>query len=389
MKKIIKLTESDLEKIIGKVLYEQGNMYGTAGTDMSGYRKDDSRNKATTQKVVTPRVETINPKNLKVGARGEDVKKMQSELIKLGFLKLSKGPTGYFGPITQKALDKYYDSKGEKKPGALTKTSKDKGQLPKSDEKNKLSSQVSRQIDYMKKSNILSKDKFTILDDKKNQVHAFNPGYQLYKTYYVITGKDKGDALKTKSMLDWVKENFSTVGKKFFSDFSKSLGQAWNQMLKGDFSFKGVTNPFDSIADYIDSCYFGQEEWLLKNTPSGVFKRAGTIENFMNDWLATTFIAEDYGDRFITWETCNGKTIPYGFHGTKSSARLKVLEDPNIQKQNCKRRQMSFGCINFNDNDVQDINKFITSGQLSIWLPDATDDIVEIPSSCTSSLKMF
>lgn len=129
MKKIIRLTENDLESIIEKLLQEQGNMYGTAGTDQSGYRKDDSRNKATVQKVVTPRVETINPKNLKVGDRGEDVIKLQSELIKLGFLKLSKGPTGYFGPITQKALDKYNLSK-EQKPQT---TSSEKGTLQKSD----------------------------------------------------------------------------------------------------------------------------------------------------------------------------------------------------------------------------------------------------------------
>lgn len=377
MKKIIRLTESDLETIVEKVLQEQGSMFGVSGTDLPGYRRDDFRNKPNTQKVVTPRVENINPKNLKVGARGEDVKKLQSELIRLGFLKLSQGPTGYFGPITQKALDKYNLSKGQKSSVESPKTKKGEKNVSKVETKGKFSEQVARQIDYMKKNNILTKDKFTILDDKNNQVHAFNPGYVLFKSYYVITGKDKGDALKTKNMTDWVKENWTTVGSKFF----KSI---WQSVKSG---FK--SNPFDEIANFIDNCYFGQEEWLLKNTPSGVFKRAGTIENFMNDWLATTFIAEDYGDRFITWETCNGETIPFGFHGTKSAARLKVLEDPNIQKQNCKKRQMSFGCINFNDNDVQDINKFINSGQLSIWLPDTSNDIVEIPQSCLGGFKMF
>ena len=42
---------------------------------------------------------------------------------------------------------------------------------------------------------------------------------------------------------------------------------------------------------------------------------------------------------------------------------------------------MSFGCINFKESDVIAIDKFIDSGQISVWLPDATDDIVQFPSS--------
>lgn len=71
--KIIKLTESDLEKIIKKVLTE------------------DITN-------------TINPKNLKFGDRGPEVEKLQQRLIDAGVLILRKGPTGYFGELTQKAL---------------------------------------------------------------------------------------------------------------------------------------------------------------------------------------------------------------------------------------------------------------------------------------------
>ena len=43
---------------------------------------------------------------------------------------------------------------------------------------------------------------------------------------------------------------------------------------------------------------------------------------------------------------------------------------------------MSFGCVNFGDADVKEISSFITAGQLSIWLPDESDNIVEIPSTC-------
>ena len=75
MKKIIKLTESDLKKIVQKVLNEQSTA-------------------------------SINPKNLKFGDRGEDVRNLQQKLIDAKVLVLRQGPTGYFGDLTQKALNR-------------------------------------------------------------------------------------------------------------------------------------------------------------------------------------------------------------------------------------------------------------------------------------------
>lgn len=83
MGKVIKLTETDLYYIVKKVLNEQ-----------------------TTAE--------INPKNLKFGAGGKnnpnqiaDVKALQQKLMDLGFMKLKSGkPTGYFGQITQNALNR-------------------------------------------------------------------------------------------------------------------------------------------------------------------------------------------------------------------------------------------------------------------------------------------
>ena len=83
MKKIIKLTESDLQNIIGRILSEQ-------------------------QK------ENINPNNLKFGDGGKHnpqervaVKQLQQKLMDLGYLKTkSMVPTGYFGNMTKSALDR-------------------------------------------------------------------------------------------------------------------------------------------------------------------------------------------------------------------------------------------------------------------------------------------
>ena len=114
-KKIIKITESQLEDIVKKVLIEQGNMFGTAGVGMKSPFMDwKSYYKSNSRKISQPWAKDINPKGLKKGMGGnkdpknvEAVKKLQAELIRLGFLDLKTGPTGYFGNLTQKALDRY------------------------------------------------------------------------------------------------------------------------------------------------------------------------------------------------------------------------------------------------------------------------------------------
>jgi hypothetical protein len=378
MKKIIKLTESDLEQIVSKIITEQGNMFGTAGAGMKAPFTDwksysDSRKQ--------PINKNVNPKGLKLGDGGnknpekiEDVKKLQQSLMNLGYLVTDTMiPTGYFGNLTNNALKALYSGA---EPTNNKKQTTGKA-TPKTPEKTtgkvdtnkkitdfkdlKVSNQVKAQLNYMKSNNLLKSEKFTILDDKNSQVHAFNPNYELYHTYYVITGKNRGDQLKTQTMGDWVKENWKNVFSKFYSTMS-----------------------IQDAATYADNCYFNQKEWEMKNTPSGVFKRAGVAENFLNDWVATTFMEKDYGKRFITWKTCEGKVIPFGFHGTKNESRLPVLTAKNIEKQSCSKRKMSFGCVNFNEKDVQEINSFINSGQITIWLPDESNNIVEIPSSCVS-----
>ena len=349
-KNSIKITETQLEDIVKQVLNEQ-SFPGTSSSENMGYRSFS----------IPPKPkEDINPKKLKLGDGGKlnpklipDVKILQQKLIDLDLLKTESGkPTGFFGKLTDLALKTYYSGKVDSSKMSSKETKNDFNTL-------KVSNQVKAQLKYMKSNGLLSNEKFTILDDKNSQVHAFNPGYSLYKTYYVITGKNRGDQLKTQTMGDWVRANWKNVFSKFFKKMS-----------------------FQDAANYADSCYFGQEQWRIQNTPSGVFKRANLVENFLNDWIATTFIEKDYGKRFITWQTCEGKTIPFGFHGTENESRVDVLTAKNIEHQSCTKRKMSFGCINFNEKDVQSISDFIDAGQLTIWLPDTTNNIVEIPSGC-------
>lgn len=104
MKKVVKITESNLVKLIGKIINE------------AALTKD-----------------SINPKGLKFGDGGKnnpklinDVKELQQKLMNLGLLKTkSMKPTGFFGELTQAALNRV--------PGKETKKVADKSQstLPK------------------------------------------------------------------------------------------------------------------------------------------------------------------------------------------------------------------------------------------------------------------
>lgn len=216
----------------------------------------------------------------------------------------------------------------------------------------KVSKQVQNQLNYLRENKTLENEYFTILDDKNSKVYSITPGYKIAKEYKVITGRDVGDQLKTGTIVDFAAKNWEGVLDQFFKSPKKAA--AW-----------------------LDKNYFDLPEWKKRNTPSGVFKRAGNIKNFVNDKIATTFIEADYGKRFITWETLDGQTIPFGFHGTKNEGRLKKLNSEDIKGAGLN---VSFGCINFKEGDVQEINDFITSGQITIWLPDSSNDIVKVPT---------
>lgn len=114
MPKIVSLKESDLKKIVLKVLEEQLAQPPNLGGAISRVFNFDNIRR------------NINPKNLKMGDGGtknpdqiEDVKRLQNILMKtknkngVPFLRLkSNKPTGYFGNLTQNALQAYNSEMG-------------------------------------------------------------------------------------------------------------------------------------------------------------------------------------------------------------------------------------------------------------------------------------
>lgn len=272
------------------------------------------------------------------------------------------------------------------------------------------SKQVIDELNYLQKQDLLSNQKFTILDDRNGSVYCFNPGYSFYRAYPVITGAQSGDSLTTKSIIQFIKANPGEVIDAFKRAFDANpTSMTWK-------NFSQSLNPFSStgpgptslgtigIMDYLDrkkgkdemgfidkftkhldDSYFNHE-FKIKQTPSGIFKRAGNVSNYLNDKLLTGIAEKTYGKRYITWETLDGTTIAYGFHGTGNEERIKRLVATE-QSLKSPARKMSFGCINFSEPDIISIDKFIGPGQITIWLPDTTSDIVRFPPEEISKYK--
>jgi hypothetical protein len=98
MRKIIKITESDLEQIVKKVLSEQKSKWNPLGLEFG--QKE-------------PKSDINGP-----------IHQLQQKLMDAGFLKTkSMVPTGYFGPMTKNALER-----AEGKPTTKTETQPKKNQ---------------------------------------------------------------------------------------------------------------------------------------------------------------------------------------------------------------------------------------------------------------------
>jgi hypothetical protein len=179
--KIIKLTESDLRKIINKVLTE-----------------DIKTN--------------INPKNLKFGDRGPEVKKLQQRLIDTGALTLRKGPTGYFGNLTQKALN---TAQGTQTSSSASKL-KDKRQSNVKQQQSKkgqtlvktsytFTPRIDQELQYIKQRN-LGGSPFFIYDPKDNLIFLFENADTFVAKSQVVDGADmqkEQDSAEALTMEKW------------------------------------------------------------------------------------------------------------------------------------------------------------------------------------------
>ena len=220
---------------------------------------------------------------------------------------------------------------------------------------NKASQQVRNQVKYLQSKKF--EKPFTIVDDINSKVYAVNPDYSLYNVYSVVTGKDRGDEVKNVTFTDW-----------FFENPMDNLWGAIKTFWKKD---------LQSAANELDKAYFNTKMWVKKNTPSGIFTADLGVGNWLKDKVMTAFAEKDYGRKFIGFRTLGGEELAVGFHGTKNPARININKDDWNQNVKSKKGNVSFGCVNFRDVDIQNLSKFISSGQYSFWLPDSNTSILK------------
>lgn len=122
MKKIIKLTESDLERIIKRVILEQGTSQLSFGDSILKFDKIDEKRK------VADDIDNIISKDklLKMSSvYDKDFETLQKALILLGYELSEFGSDGKFGRETRKAVEEFQSENGlsvDGKAGELTLT---------------------------------------------------------------------------------------------------------------------------------------------------------------------------------------------------------------------------------------------------------------------------
>jgi len=269
MAKIIKLTESDLEQIIKKVL------------------KEDIKT-------------NVNPKNLKFGDRGPEVEKLQQRLIDMGVLILRKGPTGYFGDLTQRALARAQGNpmppketgvKGKVSTGVAvgqggTKTQPVKGaavgqggtktQPGKQSVKSSYSftPRIDQELEYIKQRG-LGGSPFFIYDPKENLLFLFESADKFVAKTQVVDGADMQKQVESSQALtidDWCKvSGLDTTPYKCTDPKTKTEKHPayWVlEKLKDRFLPKGIYK-ISSLSRDEGYSGKGNNVWSLTDTKSG------------------------------------------------------------------------------------------------------------------------
>lgn len=247
-----------------------------------------------------------------------------------------------------------------------------------------VSDQVRNQIKYLISFGPVKN--FTVLDDINNILYAINKDFSLNFKCEAMTGKQKGDELKTITFQDWVKSKFGKF-EIFKSSIRSFLKYGRVQTTDTDLAKGSETTDMDKLVFQ----YF-EEIFKVKSTPSGVFKRAEKMTDWFNNLILTLTDKETYGRNYITWNTFwseqkvveKGKQIPIGFHGTEDAKRIETQIQIKIDGLKEKTQKFktpldfSFGCVNFKDQDLIRVNEFIDYGDLSFWLPDTNTNILKI-----------
>ena len=309
----------------------------------------------------------INPKRLKFGDGGKNnpnqvdaVKQLQQKLIDKGLLKTKTGiPTGYFGDLTQSALDRYNEGSKVK---PITKTKqfcephpKDSRVDPKLEvnyqpeaiklRKLGIPQRTSCEISFIKLRPEFTKKPFFVVDTRENLIYLFGTDGQFVAKSYTLDGAhgQSQDAKKIAQALMTFEEEMT------------SIGLSWDSKTRKYKDSKGKT-----VENYTDRFYDNIDKIGARFFPKGIY----SIHNLSTD--------KEYaggGNNIFNIKTLDGKQISQAIHGfynepprVEALQRLKSKmgksfnpENPNVPQEfidevtkylNTSKYNRSYGCIN-------------------------------------------
>jgi hypothetical protein len=285
----------------------------------------------------------INPKRLKFGDGGKNnpnqvdaVKQLQQKLIDKGLLKTKTGiPTGYFGDLTQSALDRYNKGSKGSVPKEKTQTQ------PSKTVSAKYSPRIDAELNFIiirdkyphlqggEFKSLRDKSKsFFIYDSKYNLLYLFSPTYQLIAYTSVVDGadpqKEKNEIYTT---ADWCKASGLKSTPHLCTDKTgsyKSPYYATLLKLKERFLAKGIYS-IDKI--FRKSGYSGKGTNVYGFKDEKGDSNPAAIHGIPN--IKDRLIASDELQKKLKTDLKNGK-VPQEY-----------LNDVNL----IANANMSFGCI--------------------------------------------
>jgi len=348
----------------------------------------ESQLKTIINKLLIEQKENINPKNLKFGDRGNDVSELQSKLMQLGLLRIKK-PTGYFGKLTNAALNNYNSNKNTNESkkeinsgcqviGPTTTDIQDLNQIVSSYKKaypnvetyglintmmNRLANGYRAQGIPQRTSCQLAlnqirpgyKDKNVFIIDTINKLlYLYNNRGQFIAKTVIISGKNKQSVdpkLVAKSLLSW-------------SEQVNSLGFKWVPN-KGYVDQTGKNRKYDH-----ELVYAGIDKTKTRFLPKGIYTTDTNLKN-NSDYAGQS-------QNILSLFNAN-KPIVQAIHGYyPEQSRIealkkaqKVLSNPNDRRVGKEFMDLvlggsvnlsqSYGCFNVPENFLEYLRKYGTN----------------------------
>jgi peptidoglycan hydrolase-like protein with peptidoglycan-binding domain len=387
MKKIIKLTESDLEQIVKKVLKEQ-SVIGAPNFGIPNYGNSFlPKGVKEVQSVLTFKGYYVG-KNGADGVMGPDTKRAIIKFQKDNGIK----QTGNVGPVTAKALGVQPLTKAPVQNSPNNKSKKIDPNIAKQ-QMGSLSTRTYEQLESMKSKEQLKNKPFIVVNKSAAVASLFGPNYTFITNSSITTGrlKDTGvDNKVDKSQKNW----FEMSLKEAKTNPTSADGIKINDWIKKNKSKPGLVSSDGTVSwvtylalaavkkvDVFPFSYTVRTKLGLDITPSGVYGiSAGEEEKgYAGAGNQNTFPLID--------PDSVGEITPaiHGYAGKERGDAIKKASSQGVDADKSTLTRVGSGCINVTPEFLTKMRE--TNPSYVIILPD-TGGVVDIKVTTFQKFKV-